>query len=336
MTYYVYHLLRRLAGAVAVLFGVVTGTFVLSHVVPSCPACAVAGLKAGPKQIQATAHALGLDRPVWDQYVTYISGLVHGDFGISYASRQPIGPAIRTYLPATLELVVYSFLIYAVLGVGSGLVWAWRGDRVDAWLIRVLSMLGTALPVFWFAMVLQLWLGSRLGWFPITGRLDVTAPPTITGFYTIDALLTGNLTVFINALWHLVLPVTALVMWQFAVASRLTQKSVTEEMQMPYVRTAIAKGAGTRRVMLRHVLRNAINPVITMLGLQFGWLLGGTVLVEVVFSWPGIGTYMFNALQTFDFPAIMAVTVAVTLGFVFANLVVDLVYPVVDPRIRVT
>jgi peptide/nickel transport system permease protein len=331
-----YYLLRRLVGAVAVLFGVVTGTFVLSHVVPSCPACAVAGLRAGPEQIAATAHALGLDRPVWEQYLTYISGLVRGDFGISYASRQPIGPAILTYLPATLELVVYAFVIYAVLGVGLGLVWAWRGNRPESWLIRLFSMLGTALPVFWFAMMLQLWLGSTLGWFPITGRLDVDPPPTITGFYTLDALMTGNFSAFTNSAWHLVLPVTALVMWLFAVATRLTQKSVVEEMQMPYVRTAIAKGAGTRRVMLGHVFRNAVNPVITMLGLQFGWLLGGTVLVEVVFSWPGIGTYMFNALQTFDFPAIMAVTVVITLAFVLVNLVVDLIYPVVDPRIRVT
>jgi peptide/nickel transport system permease protein len=332
----IYYLLRRLVGAVAVLFGVVTGTFVLSHVVPSCPACAVAGVRAGPAQIAAAAHSLGLDRPVWEQYVTYISGLGRGDFGISYASRQEIGPAILTYLPATLELVVYSFIVYAILGVGLGLVWAWRGNRPESWIIRVFSMLGTALPVFWFAMVLQLWLGSRLGWFPITGRLDMDPPPTITGFYTIDALAAGNLDAFVNALWHLALPVTALVMWLFAVAARLTQKSVVEEMQMPYVRTAIAKGAGTRRVILGHVLRNAINPVITMLGLQFGWLLGGTVLVEVVFSWPGIGTYMFNALQTFDFPAIMAVTVVITLGFVLVNLVVDLIYPVVDPRIRLT
>lgn len=331
-----YYLLRRLAGAIAVLFGVVTGTFLLSHVVPSCPACAVAGLRAGPEQIKAAAHSLGLDRPVWDQYTTYIAGLVHGDFGISYASRQPIGPAILVALPATLELVFYSFVVYAVLGVGLGLVWAWRGNRLESWLIRLVSMLGTAMPVFWFAMVLQLWLASRLGWFPITGRIQGDPPTTITGFYTFDALLTGNLPAFADAASHLVLPVTALVLWQFAVATRLTERSVVEEMRMPYVRTAIAKGAGTRRVMLGHVFRNAINPVLTMLGLQFGWLLGGTVLVEVVFSWPGIGIYMYNALQTFDFPAIMAVTVVITVAFVVVNLVVDLLYPVIDPRIRAT
>jgi peptide/nickel transport system permease protein len=332
----VYYLLRRLVGAVAVLFGVITGTFVLSHVVPSCPAFAVAGLRAGPAQIKAVAHSLGLDRPVWDQYATYISGLVHGDFGISYASRQPIGPAIRTALPATLELVFYSFVIYALLGVALGLVWAWRGNRPESWLIRLFSMLGTAMPVFWFAMVLQLWLASRLNWFPITGRMQLDPPPTITGFYTIDSLLTGNFQAFLDASWHLVLPVTALVMWQFAVATRLTEKSVEEEMRMPYVGTAIAKGAGTGRVIFGHVFRNAINPVLTMLGLQFGWLLGGTVLVEVVFSWPGIGIYMYNALQTFDFPAIMAVTFVITVAFVGVNLIVDLLYPVIDPRIRAT
>ena len=330
----VYYLLRRLVGAVAVLFGVVTATFVLSRIVPSCPACAVAGLRAGPAQIAAVAHELGLDRPLWEQYSTYLQGLVRGDFGISYASRQPIGPAILVYLPATLELVFYSFAVYAILGVGLGLVWAWRGNRPESFVIRVFSVLGTALPVFWFAMVLQLWVGLRLGWFQITGRLEVAQPRGITGFYTIDSLLAGDVYAFSDALWHLTLPVIALVMWQFAVATRLTQKSVTEEMRMPYVRTAIAKGAGTRRILLGHVFRNAINPVITMLGLQFGWLLGGTVLVEVVFSWPGIGTYMYNALQTFDFPAIMAVTVIITLGFVVVNLVVDLIYPIVDPRIR--
>ena len=206
--------------------------------------------------------------------------------------------------------------------------------KPESLLIRLLSMVGTALPVFWFAMVMQLWLGLRMGWFPITGRMQLDPPANITGFYTIDSLLTGNFPAFIDASWHLVLPVIALVIWQFAVAARLTQKSVLEEMRMPYVRTAIAKGAGTRRVMLGHVFRNAINPVITMLGLQFGWLLGGTVLVEVVFSWPGIGIYMYNALQTFDFPAIMAVTVIITIGFVVVNLIVDFVYPIVDPRIR--
>ncbi len=332
----IYYLLRRLAGAVAVLVGVITGTFVLEHVVPSCPACVIAGVGAGPAQLAAATHEMGLDRPLWVQFQTYAEGLLHGDFGDSYITKQPIGPSIVSFLPATLELVAYSFVLYALLGIGSGLWMAWRGGHADAGAMRVVSMIGTALPVFWFAMVLQLWLGSRLGWFPITGRLDVDPPATITGFYTIDSLLHGNFDAFGDSIRHLVLPVFSLVVWQFAIASRLTQKSVSEELRLPYVRTAIAKGAAMPRIMFQHVLRNAINPVITMLGLQFGWLLGGTVLVEVVFAWPGIGTFMYNSLQTFDFPAIIAVTVVITIAFVVVNLVVDLLYPIIDPRIRLT
>ncbi len=332
----IYYLLRRLAGAVAVLLGVITGTFLLEHVVPACPACVIAGVGAGPAQLAAATHAMGLDRPLWVQYTTYMEGLSHGDFGVSYITKQPIGPSILTFLPATLELVLYSFVLYALLGIGSGIWMAWREGHADAKAIRFASMIGTALPVFWFAMVMQLWLGSRLGWFPITGRLDVDPPTTITGFYTIDSLIEGNFAALSDAVLHLALPVVSLVVWQFAVASRLTQKSVAEEFRMPYVRTAVAKGANMPRIMFQHVLRNAINPVITMLGLQFGWLLGGTVLVEVVFAWPGIGTFMYNSLQTFDFPAIIAVTVVITVAFVVVNLVVDLLYPIIDPRIRLT
>jgi ABC-type dipeptide/oligopeptide/nickel transport system permease component len=331
-----YYLLRRLVGALAVMVGVVTGTFVLAHIVPSCPACVIAGIGAGPDQIAAATREMGLDRPLWVQFVTYFEGVAHGDFGVSYITRLPIMPTILGFLPATLELVMYSFLIYAIAGIGTGIFLAWRGNTPDAAVVRLLSSLGTALPVFWFAMVLQLLLASRLGWFPITGRLDVQPAPHITGLYTIDALLTGELGVFMDAIKHLALPVLSLVVWMFAVAARLTQKSIAEEMRMPYVRTAAAKGASTRRIMFGHVLRNAINPVITMLGLQFGWLLGGTVLVEVVFSWPGIGNFMYDSLQTFDFPAIIAVTVVITVAFVIVNLIVDLLYPVIDPRIKLT
>lgn len=333
-----YYLARRVLGAAAVLVGVVTGTFLLSHVVPADPARAAAGIHASPAQVQAVARSLGLYRPIWDQYVTYMGGLLHGDLGISYGSRQPIGPAILRYLPATLELVFWSFLIYVVVGIGVGIVWAWRDQRPEALLIRLGSMVGTALPIFWVAIVLQLWLASRLNWFPITGRFSFhgTPPPTITGFYTLDSLLARDPAGFLDAAHHLVLPALTLVVWMFPVAARMTQKSILDEMGRPYVRTAIAKGATTRWVLLRHVLRNAINPVVSMLGMQFGWLMGGTVLVEVVYSWPGIGNYMYTALQIFDFPAIMAVTLIVTAAFVVVNLLVDLVYPALDPRIRIT
>jgi ABC-type dipeptide/oligopeptide/nickel transport system permease component len=329
-------LVRRLLAAVAVIYCVVTVTFIVAHAIPSDPARAAAGLTAGPAQVQATEKALGLDRPFLSQYFSYIGGLLHGSFGISYATRQPIGPQLMAALPATLELVFWSFVIYVITGVASGMLWAAQRGRPIAGLLRGITSLFSAAPVFWLAIVAQIWIASKLGWLPIDGRFDMNQIPPrhITGFYTIDALLTGNLSAFVDAVQHLVLPVATLVIWMYGLAARLTQKSAGAELDSIYVRTALAKGASTRRIMMRHVFRNAMNPVLTVLGLQFGWLLGGTVLVEVIFSWPGIGNYMYTALQTFDFPVITAVAIVITCGFVLVNLVVDLLYPVLDPRLR--
>lgn len=318
------------------LVAVVTVTFLISRAVPVDPARAAAGLYAGAAQVAATKRALGLDRPVLDQYGSYMWGLLHGNLGISYATREPLRPQLLKALPATLELVLWSFVIYAIVGVGAGIVWAAFRGRPLATLIRGLTGLCIAMPVFWLAIVLQVWVAGRLGWLPINGRFDfsATAPTHITGLYTFDALLTGNFAALGDAIRHLILPVTTLVVWMFAVAARMTQKSMLAEIERPYVRTAVAKGVGPRRILLKHVLRNALNPVITMLGLQFGWLLGGTIMVEVVFSWPGIGEYMYTALQTFDFPVISGVTIVITTAFVLVNLLVDLLYPLIDPRIR--
>jgi peptide/nickel transport system permease protein len=331
-----YFVTRRLAGGVLVMLVVVSCTFVLARIVPADPARAAAGQYASPAQVRSVAHQLGLDLPLWRQYVTYMTGLLHGDLGTSYQSRQPIAPQLMSYLPATLELVTWSFLIYVLLSILFGILWTFREGRRDAPAFRFVAMLGTALPVFWVALVLQLWVASRWNLLPLTGRLsDFTIPPThITGFYTIDSLLTGNLSTFRDAVEHLILPVTTLVLSMFAVAARLTQKSLNEELSQLYVRAAASRGASQSRIVWRHCLRNAMNPVVTMLGLQFGWLLGGTILVEVVFSWPGIGNYLYTSLEASDFPAIMAVTLVVTAGFVIANLVVDLLYPVLDPRVR--
>jgi peptide/nickel transport system permease protein len=327
---------RRLAAAVLVLFAVVSATFLLAHEIPADPARAAAGLYAGPAQVRAVAHQLGLDRPIWDQYASYMKGVAHGDLGISYTSRTAIAPQLFAALPATLELVLYSFVTCAILGVLAGTLAAWRPRHPGTHAVRGISILGTALPLFWFAIMLQLWLGARLGWFPITGRLDSSAlpPHELTGLYTVDSLLEARWSTLGDAAWHLVLPVIALVAWMFALTSRVSEKAVAGELTRPYVQAAVARGVGPRRLLWRHVLRNALNPIVTMLGLQFGWLLGGTVLVEVVYSWGGIGSYMYTALQNFDYPVIVAITLVITVGFVFVNLLVDLLYPVIDPRVR--
>jgi peptide/nickel transport system permease protein len=329
---------RRVAGAILVMFAVVTATFFISRAVPVDPARAAAGLYAGAAQVEATRHELGLDRSVGIQYLQYLKDLAHGDLGISYATRQPLRPDLLKALPATLELVLWSFIIYVFAGVGAGILWAAARGRPLSGVLGAITGLCIAMPVFWLAIVLQVWVAGRLGWLPINGRFDLidTPPRSITGMYSVDALLTGDFSGLSDSLRHLALPVTTLVVWMFAVAARMTQKSILAEMEQAYVRTAVSKGAGPRRVLLKHVLRNAINPVVTLLGLQFGWLLGGTIMVEVVFSWPGIGLYMYTALQTFDFPVISGVTIVITASFVLVNLLVDLMYPLLDPRIRTT
>lgn len=332
----VLYVARRAGMAVVVLFIVVTAVFLVTRLVPSDPARAAAGIDASPEQVEITRKALGLDQPILVQYLDYISGLFVGDFGISYTTRQPIAPTLSNAFPATLELVLYAFVIYVVVGIGAGILWAaMRGRALSGVLAGVTSIL-SGVPVFWLAIVMQIILAGQLGLFPINGRLQLVSrpPERITGFYSIDTLLLGDFELFGEVMAHLALPVAVLVAWMFALAARLTQKSVSVELAAPYVLTAQAKGAGPSRVMFGHVFRNAMNPVVTMLGLQFGWLLGGTVLVEVVFSWPGMGTYMYSALKNFDFPVITAVAVVITVSFAIVNLLVDLLYPILDPRVR--
>jgi peptide/nickel transport system permease protein len=329
---------RRLGAAVLVLLVVISGTFLLSHAIPADPARAAAGLHAGQAQVQAVAHQLGLDQSLWSQYFTYMGDVLRGNLGISYVSRTAIEPQLAAALPATLELVLVSFGVCAIFGVIAGMMQAWWPRRAGTRLLRGTSILGTALPVFWFAIILQLVFAARLNWFPIEGRLgaDTLPPPHVTGFYTIDALLSGQWSTFGDAVIHLVLPVLSLVAWMFALTSRVAERSFATELTRPYVQTAVARGVSSGRLLWRHVLRNALNPIITMLGLQFGWLLAGTILVEVVFSWGGLGSVMYTALQNFDYPMIEAITLVITVAFVVVNLAVDLLYPVVDPRIRRT
>ncbi len=328
--------LTRLGWLLVVLWAAMTVTFVLSRIVPADPARLAAGLQAGPEQVAEVRHVLGLDRPLPEQYVRYLSGLARLDFGRSIQSRQPVAEDLKLYLPATLELVVSAFVVYVLLGVAAGVAWAVWPRGVHAVAIRLLSIVGVAVPVFWVGLLLQLVFAARLNWLPVAGNLEYEAygVPLRSGIGTLDALIAGNLPAFGNALEHLVLPVTTLVIGQLALAARLTRASLAHQLEQPYVRTARARGVAEWRVIGVDALRNALNPVITMLGLQFGWLLGGTILVEVTFSWPGLGLYAFNSFRTFDYDPIMAITLITTVAFVVANELVGLLYPVLDPRMR--
>lgn len=326
----------RLGWLLLVVWAAVSLTFVLSRIVPADPARLAAGLQAGPEQVAEVRRVLGLDKPLFTQYVDYVTGIARLDLGDSIQTREPVLADVQRYLPATLELVLTAFAIYAVLGVALGVLWALRPKGPLAALIGLASIAGAAVPVFWIGLVLQLTLGYKLGWLPISGSLDYfgSGVERVTGFTTVDALLAGNVAALGEAISYLVLPVTALVAGQLALATRLTRSSMAAELRRPYVRTARARGAGETRVALVDALRNALNPVITMLGLQFGWLLGGTILVEVVFSWPGLGLYAFNAFRTFDYNPILAITIITTVTFVLVNELVSLLYPVLDPRLR--
>lgn len=332
----VQYILLRLAWIIFVVAGVVTLTFFISRVIPADPARLAAGLNAGQEQVEEVKRALGLDQPVYVQYGRYMAGLLQFDLGKSIQTRQPVWDDIKLVFPATLELVLLSFFIYVVLGVGIGIVWAVWPDSAAAVLARAVSVIGAAVPIFWIGLVFQLVFGTQLGWLPIAGRLDLAAlpPAHVTGFYTLDALLAGNMPLFWDAVLHLILPVASLVLSLLALAARLTQAAVREELQKGYVRTARSKGLSEGAILWGHVLKNAFNPVLTMLGLQFGWLLGGTILVEAVFSWPGIGLYAFESFKTFDYAPIQALTLLITFVFVFVNLLVDLTYPLLDPRLR--
>jgi ABC-type dipeptide/oligopeptide/nickel transport system permease component len=330
------YILLRLAWIIFVVLGVVTMTFFISRVIPADPARLAAGLNAGQEQVEEVRRALGLDQPVYVQYQRYMAGLLRFDLGKSIQTRQSVWEDIKLAFPATLELVVYSFTLYVVVGVGVGIAWAMYPDSVAAIIARFVSVAGAAIPIFWIGLVFQLVFGTWLNWLPIAGRLDLAAmpPPFVTGMYTIDTLLAGDMALFRDAVMHLILPVVTLVLSLLALAARLTQAAVREELQKPYVRTARSKGLSEWTILWRHTLKNAMNPVLTMLGLQFGWLLGGTILVEVVFSWPGIGLYAFESFKTFDYAPIQALTLIVTFVFVLVNLLVDLTYPWLDPRLR--
>jgi peptide/nickel transport system permease protein len=330
------YILRRIVLLIPVLFGVSILTFVISHVVPVDPARLIAGPHASEAQVLSTRHAFGLDRPLWQQYVTYIGDLFHGDLGTSLHTQRPVRNDLADFLPATLELTITAMIITVIGGIGLGVMAAAFRDRWPDNVIRLFSISGVSLPVFWLGLIVQLILYDRLGWFPAGGRLDTgVQPPThITGLYTVDGVLTGNFPVAGNALWHLAVPALVLSYGSLAVVARMMRGSVLEVMGQDYIRTARAKGLRRGSVLWRHALRNALLPTITVAGLQTGYLLGGAILVEAVFSWSGIGLYAVQSILASDYNAIMGVTLVIAALFILVNLLVDILYAVADPRIH--
>jgi peptide/nickel transport system permease protein len=334
------YIARRLALLAPLLIGVTLLAFVISNAVPADPVTANLGQKAlsDPKIVAAFRAEWGLDRPVVEQYLVYLGNLLTGDLGRSIKSRRAVAEDLAAYLPATIELATTAILIGVTVGMALGLVSALRRN---SWLdhgARIVSLFGVSTPVFWLALVALYIFYVRLDWVAGPGRLDagMAPPPHITGLYTVDALFAGDWATFSNAVSHLILPALVLASYTMGLITRVTRSSMLEVLNMDFIRTARAKGLDNNRIVVRHALRNALIPLITVIGFSYGNLLAGTVLTEAIFAWPGIGQYAYRASTSLDFPAIMGVSLLIAFIFIVINLIVDVLYYVVDPRLRAT
>lgn len=330
------YLAGRLVWLVVVMLGVTTLTFVITNLVPTDPARLAAGLEARHEQVEEMRRIMGLDKPLIVQYWTYVRRLFRGDLGLDARSQRPVSTQLAAYLPATLELVLVTMSLYVVIGVLGGVAAAvGRSSWIDR-SAQVLSLGGLALPAFWLAIVLQVVFFAHLKWLPAAGRLSIgmAPPPHVTGLYLFDSLVYGDWSTFRDAMWHLVLPVVTLLLGTIANVLRITRRAMIQVLAEPFITTARAKGLSNRTVIWRHTLINASVPILTMIGLQTGYLFSGAVIVEAVFAWPGLGKYAVDSIGNLDFPPIMGVTLVVAAVFVLVNLAIDLLYPMLDPRIQ--
>ncbi|MFG3604237.1 ABC transporter permease [Micromonospora chersina] len=333
-------LARRIGAAALLCVGITLVSFILTQLVPGDPATANLGQRAigDPAAVEAFRSKYGLDKPLPVQYVTYLSNVLHGNLGESQQSHRAVAQDLAEYVPATIELALFAIVLSLLVGVAFGIVAAITRDRWPDQVLRVVSLGGVSMPTFWVALVAFYLLFFKFGLLPGGGRLDpgMAAPPHVSGFYTLDAAFAGQWDVWSSAVRHLVLPSLVLAVYTVGMLMRFTRASMLEILGNDYVRAARAKGLPERVVILRHVLRPALVAIITVAGVAFGSLLSGAVLVENIFSWPGLGQYAYRSAVNLDLPAIMGVSVVVAAVYIVMNLLVDLLYGVIDPRIRLT
>lgn len=331
------YLVRRILIVPFMLIGISLIAFVLSHTVPADPINAALGEGAigNPQLVKAYREKWGLDKSLPEQYLVYLSHLVEGDFGTSIVSSRPVASDLGEALPATFELATVAILI-SLLGVPLGIWAAVKRKKLPDTFIRVFSLIGSSVPVFWLAYIAIFVLYTQLSWLPATDRLDtgITPPAHVTGFYTIDSLLQGRWDAFGSSLKHLLLPALVLSLTSIGTIIRFSRSVTLDVINQDYIRTATSKGLGGRTVLRRHALPNILVPVLTVISLSYGNLLSGTVLTETIFAWPGLGRYAYQSATQLDFPAIMGVSIVVAMIYILINLVVDLLYGLLDPRIR--
>jgi len=333
-----FYLFRRVLVSIPTLVGITLITFLVSHLLPADLVLVNLGDRAtrNPDLVRAFRARWGLDRPLLVQYLVYLENLVRGNLGTSIATNRPVLTELALSLPMTIELATLATLIAVAVGIVLGVVAAVRRDTLVDAAARAVSLVGVAVPTFWFAILLVSLVYFRLGWAPPPGRLTagVVPPAPITGMYLVDSALGGQWTVWRDALSHLMLPVLVLATVGVGYVTRITRASMLEVLHQDYVRTARAKGVAPFAVVIRHALRNALIPVITVGGTLYAQLMSGTVMTETIFSLPGLGRYAFSSAASLDFPAVMGVALVVGILYVVINLVVDILYVWVNPRIR--
>ncbi len=330
--------LRRLLLLVPVLFGLTVMMFVIARLLPGDPVGLAAGPNATAAEIAAYTREFGLDQPVAIQYWRYLTGLLQGNLGMSIFSRRPVLQDLSTYLPATLELVLAAMVLAVGFGIPSGLAAAvWR-NRWPDYTGRIVALAAISMPRFFLGLLLQLAFAMWLSWLPLGGRFPIILepPPTVTGFLTLDALLAHDWEALATACRHLALPAIAMCLSPLATIMRMMRASTIEVLQQDYVMTARALGLSPGLIVFKYVAKNAVSATLTVIGLYFGWLLGGTVLVETVFDWPGIGLYATQAIISQDFMPVVGVALVIGLLFMLANLLVDVLYGVINPKVRYT
>jgi peptide/nickel transport system permease protein len=331
------YLAARVLGMVVMIVLATLVVFIIASLVPADPILAQLGdMQAADEALVAAYRAKwGLDLPLWEQYGIFLTKLVHGDFGISISSQRPVLADIAQYAPATIELSTIAFVLAVVVGVPLGVLAAVRRDSWIDHVARLLSLIGVSAPTFWLAFIMLALFYGGLRIAPGPGRLDVVflPPPTVTGLYLIDSALAGQWDVFQNAAAHLVLPSIVLAATTLGLITRTTRAAMLDALNQDYVRVARAKGMAEWAIVRRHALPNALIPVVTLGGLAYAVLLSGTVLTETIFSWPGLGRYTFRSAVTLDFPAIMGITFIVAVVYLVINLIVDLSYALLDPRV---
>jgi len=330
------YIIRRLLLMVPVLFGVTIITFIISHLVPGDPARLVAGPHAPLEVVLAVRTKMGLDKPLYEQFFIYLNDLLHGDLGTSITTRRAVLADLMRFFPATFELTLSAMVLSIVVGIPLGVASATRQNTLPDHLSRIFALAGVATPVFWSGLMVLLVFYYDLGVLPGPGRIDIgiVSPPQITGLYVVDSILTGNLAALGSSLGHLILPTVVLAFSTLGTIVRMVRSSMLEVLREDYVVMAKAKGLPERDVVYKHALKNALTATITLVGLIFGALLSGAVLVEAIFSWPGVGRYAVNAIEYVDFAAVMGYTLIVTLIYITVNLGVDVFYALLDPRVR--